>query len=38
VSVAQFRNERIVRWTDYYDQPKSRRVGVAAYFTDWVEL
>jgi steroid delta-isomerase-like uncharacterized protein len=38
VSVAQFRNERIVRWTDYYDQAKSRRVAVAAYFTDWIEL
>src|SRR5262249_43966112 len=38
VSIAQFRNERIVRWTDYYDQAKSRRVAVAAYFTDWIEL
>jgi steroid delta-isomerase-like uncharacterized protein len=38
VSVAQFRNEKIVRWTDYYDQGKSRRVAVAAYFTDWIEL
>jgi steroid delta-isomerase-like uncharacterized protein len=38
VSIAQFQNERIVRWTDYYDQAKSRRVAVAAYFTDWIEL
>lgn len=38
ISIAQFRNERIVRWTDYYDQGKSRRAGLAAYFTDWVEL
>ena len=38
MSIAQFRNEKIVRWTDYYDQGKSRRVAVAAYFTDWIEL
>ena len=38
VSIAQFRNEKIVHWTDYYDQAKSRRVAVAAYFTDWIEL
>src|SRR5262245_7665274 len=38
VSFAQFRNERIVRWTDYYDQAKSHRVGLAAHFTDWMEL
>jgi len=38
VSIAQFRNKRIVRWTDYYDQMESRREGLAAYFTDWVEL
>jgi steroid delta-isomerase-like uncharacterized protein len=38
VSIAQIRNERIVRWSDYYDEAQSRRVGIAAYFTDWVEL
>jgi len=38
VSIAQFRNERIVRWSDYYDQAKSHRVSLAAHFTDWVEF
>jgi len=38
VSIAQIRNKRIVRWSDYYDQAQSRRIGVAAYFTDWIEL
>jgi len=37
-SIAQIRNKRIVRWSDYYDQAQSRRIGVAAYFTDWIEL
>jgi steroid delta-isomerase-like uncharacterized protein len=38
MSIAQFRNEGIVRWTDYYDRAQSRRIGLAAHFTDWVEL
>jgi len=38
VSIAQIRNKRIVRWSDYYDQAQSRRIGVATYFTDWIEL
>lgn len=37
-SITQIRNKRIVRWSDYYDQAQSRRIGVAAYFTDWIEL
>jgi len=38
VSIAQIRNQRDVRWTDYYDLAKSHRVGLAAHFTDWIEL
>ena len=38
VSIAQTRNERVVRWTDYYDQAKSHRMSLAAHFTDWIEL
>jgi limonene-1,2-epoxide hydrolase len=38
VSIAQIRNKRIVCWSDYYDQAQSRRIGVAAYFADWIEL
>lgn len=37
VSLAQIRNERVVHWSDYYDQLKSRRVGLAALFTEWIE-
>ena len=38
VSIAQIRNERVVRWADYYDQAKSHRMSLAAHFTDWIEL
>jgi hypothetical protein len=38
VSVVQIKNEKISQWSDYYDQLKSRRYGVAALFTEWIEL
>jgi hypothetical protein len=38
VSVVRLRNRRIAEWSDYYDQLCSRRVNLAAYFTEWVEL
>jgi ketosteroid isomerase-like protein len=38
VSVARLRNGKIAEWSDYYDQLCSRRVNLAAYFTEWVEL
>src|SRR5262249_30415857 len=38
VSIAQFNRGKITRWTDYYDQLTSRRIGLAAFFTEWVEL
>jgi hypothetical protein len=28
---------RIVEWSDYYDQSSSRRMSLAAHFTEWVE-
>jgi len=38
VSIARFSRGKITRWTDYYDQLTSRRMGLAAFFTEWVEL
>ena len=38
VSVARLRNGKIAEWSDYYDQLCSRRVNLAGYFTEWVEL
>ena len=38
ISVVQIKNRRISQWSDYYDQLKSRRYGVAALFTEWIEL
>jgi steroid delta-isomerase-like uncharacterized protein len=38
ISVVQIENGKISQWSDYYDQLKSRRYGVAALFTDWIEL
>jgi hypothetical protein len=37
-TIAQTRNGRVTRWSDYYDPAKSRRFSLAAFFTDWVEL
>src|SRR5215813_5642128 len=37
VSIAQFKGGKITRWTDYYDQLTSRRMGLAAFFTEWIE-
>ena len=38
ISVVQIKNRRISQWSDYYDQLKSRRSGLAAWFTEWIEL
>jgi steroid delta-isomerase-like uncharacterized protein len=38
VSVVQIENGKIKRWSDYYDQVKSRRYGIAALFTEWIGL
>ena len=37
-TVVQIKSGRIVRWSDYYDQGTSRRVSLAAFFTEWIEL
>jgi hypothetical protein len=31
-------NGKISQWSDYYDQLKSQRYGVAALFTEWIEI
>ena len=38
ISDVQIKNEEISQWSDYYDQLKSRRYAVAAWFTEWIEL
>ena len=38
VPMVQIKNGKISQWSDYYDQLKSRRCGVAASFTGWIEL
>jgi steroid delta-isomerase-like uncharacterized protein len=38
ISVLQIENGKISQWSDYYDQLKSGRYGVAAYFTELIEL
>ena len=38
ISVVQIKDGKISQWSDYYDQLKSRRYGVAALFTDWIEV
>ena len=38
ISVVQIKNGKISQWSDYYDELKSRRYGVAAFFTEWIEL
>ena len=38
ISVVQIKNGKISQWSDYYDQLKSRRNGLAAWFTEWIEL
>jgi ketosteroid isomerase-like protein len=38
ISVVQIKNGKISQWSDYYDQLKSRRQGVAAFFTEWIEV
>jgi steroid delta-isomerase-like uncharacterized protein len=38
ISVVRIKDGKINQWSDYYDELKSRRYGVAAFFTEWVEL
>jgi ketosteroid isomerase-like protein len=36
-TIVRVENGRIIEWSDYYDQGASRRVNLAAFFTDWIE-
>ena len=36
ISVVQIKNGKISQWADYYDQLKSRRYGITAWFTEWI--
>jgi hypothetical protein len=36
-TIVRVQNERIVQWSDYYDQSSSRRMSLGAFFTDWIE-
>ena len=38
ISAVQTKNGKICQWSEYYDQLKSRRYSVAAWFTEWTEL
>ena len=37
-SIVRIENGRITHWSDYYDQARSWRFSLAAFFTEWVEL
>jgi len=36
-TIVRVENGKIVDWSDYYDQGSSRRISLAAFFTDWIE-
>lgn len=36
-TIVQIKHGRIARWSDYYDRITSRRVNLAAFFTEWIE-
>jgi hypothetical protein len=36
ISVVRIKDGKISQWSDYYDQLKSRRYGIAAWFTEWI--
>ena len=36
-TIVRIENGRIVQWSDYYDYASSRRMGLASYFTEWIE-
>src|SRR5215469_2531086 len=37
VSIVRIENQRIVSWSDYYDQNTSRRFRLGAFFEEWIE-
>jgi ketosteroid isomerase-like protein len=36
-TIARVEKGKIVEWSDYYDQSSSRRMNLAALFTEWIE-
>jgi steroid delta-isomerase-like uncharacterized protein len=36
-TIIRVEHGRIVEWSDYYDQSSSRRMSLAAFFTEWIE-
>jgi steroid delta-isomerase-like uncharacterized protein len=38
ISVVHTKNGKISQWSEYYDQLKSWRYSIAAWFTTWTEL
>jgi limonene-1,2-epoxide hydrolase len=38
ISVVEIKDGKISQWSDYYEELKSQRYGVAALLTDWIEL
>src|SRR5215813_980176 len=36
-SIVRVKSGRIISWSDYYDQGRSRRIRLAAHFTEWTE-
>ena len=37
LSIAHIEDGRITKWSDYYDQNRSWRFGLAAFFREWIE-
>jgi steroid delta-isomerase-like uncharacterized protein len=36
-TIIRVKHGRIARWSDYYDQSSSRRMNLAAFFSEWIE-
>jgi steroid delta-isomerase-like uncharacterized protein len=36
-TVVRVERGQIIEWSDYYDQSSSRRMNLAAFFTEWIE-
>jgi hypothetical protein len=37
LTIVQTRSGKVIRWSDYYDQLKSRRGRLGAFFEEWIE-
>ena len=37
VSVVEIKDAQIIHWSDYYDLATSRRMGLGAFFEEWIE-